>query len=187
MVNGHRNGRRGGSGKTCRFGKGVGRHHHSGRYGRRALVAARWPETRDRSTANLSPEPEELIVRGTWRRGARTEAEAILNKVRSVNMRIIKAEAIRDDFSAPKNVNPVKPLDVMRRTPPRTAVVDKSRCAGCGFCVAVCPEGAISIDEYVTIDSNRCNGCGSCVEGCPNEAILLSEPREAPAAAVVET
>ena len=187
MGKGRRDVRRSGSRGTCRSHKGIGRGPGDSHYPWRAAAIAPTPETSDSRKVNHSPKPEGLIVRGTWRRSARIEAEVILNKVRSVNRRILKVEGIQDDFPAPKNVNSAKPLEVLRRTSERTAVVDKSRCAGCGFCIAICPECALSINEYVAVDSNRCNGCGLCVEECPNEALSLSEPRQAPAAAEIET
>jgi pyruvate formate lyase activating enzyme len=44
-------------------------------------------------------------------------------------------------------------------------------CAGCGKCVAVCPEKAITIhEEKSQTDRNLCKACGKCVDVCPNEA-----------------
>lgn len=68
-----------------------------------------------------------------------------------------------------------------------TAVVDQEYCTGCGLCVDVCPEQAISmsLNYTVAIDSGMCTGCGSCVDECPNEAISLdrravAEPKAVP-------
>jgi len=51
--------------------------------------------------------------------------------------------------------------------------VDKSRCGGCGACVAVCPTGAITIGEdgKAAIDQEKCIKCGKCKEACPFNAI----------------
>ena len=50
-------------------------------------------------------------------------------------------------------------------------IVDKETCVGCGACVAVCPVGAISLEDKAHIDADACIGCGACVNGCPVGAI----------------
>ncbi len=81
----------------------------------------------------------------------------------------------------------------------RPALVDPSRCIGCGACAEVCP---ISVPDpfnaglsqrkaiyspvphaacapYV-IDTDACNRCGACLDACPTGAIrLMSKRREA--------
>lgn len=52
-------------------------------------------------------------------------------------------------------------------------VTDK--CAACGTCVAVCPFGAIIVDEkrgIAVIDAEKCTKCGLCVKACPLGAII---------------
>jgi pyruvate formate lyase activating enzyme len=45
------------------------------------------------------------------------------------------------------------------------------RCTGCGMCVDVCPENAISINDNISLtDRKLCKACGTCAEVCPNEA-----------------
>ena len=47
-------------------------------------------------------------------------------------------------------------------------------CLGYGDCVAVCPQGAISVENSVArIDARKCIGCGICVRECPNSIIHL--------------
>ena len=49
-----------------------------------------------------------------------------------------------------------------------------SACLGYGDCMAVCPEGAISIQNAVArVDSQKCVGCGLCAHHCPNHIIKL--------------
>lgn len=49
-------------------------------------------------------------------------------------------------------------------------------CLGFGDCIAVCPQGAISIDDnkdIAVIDYGKCNGCGLCVDECSQSLIEL--------------
>ncbi len=52
------------------------------------------------------------------------------------------------------------------------------KCAGCGMCVWVCPEGGIKIVEKegkrrAVIDYDYCKGCLVCIKECPVKAIVL--------------
>ena len=55
-----------------------------------------------------------------------------------------------------------------------------TKCTGCGRCVPVCPNGAISVGpnkdgKMIAItDRSRCIDCGKCVDICPNEARELA-------------
>lgn len=55
------------------------------------------------------------------------------------------------------------------------SVVNRLNCTGCGTCVVVCPQSAISMvlthsGVYMpTIEYDRCTGCGVCVKVCPIE------------------
>ena len=50
--------------------------------------------------------------------------------------------------------------------------VEDTRCTGCGACVEVCPEGAISLKgDKASIDQSLCNSCGRCLEACGDGAI----------------
>ncbi len=52
----------------------------------------------------------------------------------------------------------------------------QNRCASCGRCIEICPQGAIRIDdEYGLItDPDRCTLCGLCVDACYYGARELS-------------
>lgn len=68
--------------------------------------------------------------------------------------------------------------------------IEVDRCDGCGACVEVCPEGAISVvDGVARIDSASCSECEVCVPACPNGAIQVARPvavREEPTATIAE-
>jgi pyruvate formate lyase activating enzyme len=52
------------------------------------------------------------------------------------------------------------------------------RCTLCGDCVAVCPEGALAIqDGRVQVVEALCEHCGSCTEACRTEARQLAGRR----------
>lgn len=46
-------------------------------------------------------------------------------------------------------------------------------CTGCGTCVPVCPEGAITGGEGMihVIDNDKCTRCLACISACPEQAI----------------
>ena len=50
--------------------------------------------------------------------------------------------------------------------------VDINRCTGCGICVDICPQQAITIDNNLaTINEKLCIQCGTCAQICPVGAI----------------
>jgi ferredoxin len=62
--------------------------------------------------------------------------------------------------------------------------VATSRCAGCGACLATCPERALRVAPrrspapLVTL-LDRCTGCGECLEVCPADAFVELEAEAA--------
>ena len=49
--------------------------------------------------------------------------------------------------------------------------IDTEKCTGCGGCIDLCPQIAISmIDDVVTVDEEKCNECNMCVKVCPMKA-----------------
>jgi len=53
--------------------------------------------------------------------------------------------------------------------------VDKNVCAGCGKCVAVCPQKALSMsDGKSAVDVSCCIGCFECITVCPTKAVDIN-------------
>jgi ferredoxin len=56
-------------------------------------------------------------------------------------------------------------------------VVDVLVCRGCGDCVQVCPDAAITIaDKKARIDYNACTYCGICENICRVGALTITRP-----------
>lgn len=54
--------------------------------------------------------------------------------------------------------------------------IDRFRCDGCGICLDVCPEGAISLmDGRAFIEDSICKECAACQSACPQNAIIFAE------------
>jgi NAD-dependent dihydropyrimidine dehydrogenase PreA subunit len=50
--------------------------------------------------------------------------------------------------------------------------IDNDRCTGCGVCICVCRQGAISLqNDVAVIDQALCGKCGDCAEVCPEGAV----------------
>lgn len=57
-----------------------------------------------------------------------------------------------------------------------SVTVKEALCRGCGICVRVCPDQAISMQAGVAIiDQAKCSLCQKCIQICPTGAIQLSE------------
>lgn len=53
--------------------------------------------------------------------------------------------------------------------------VDRYRCAYCGGCVAVCPEGALTLAETQLLVGESCTDCGTCLAACPVSALHMGD------------
>jgi ferredoxin len=61
--------------------------------------------------------------------------------------------------------------------------IDRSRCTGCGWCVAACPPHVLSLEtihwqKFATLhDAPACTGCALCSVKCPFDAIAMVRQR----------
>jgi len=56
------------------------------------------------------------------------------------------------------------------------AVIDYSKCDGCGKCVEVCPFDALTIVEGRPIQNlKKCMSCNSCLSNCPSKALYMAK------------
>ncbi|MCR5665207.1 MAG: ATP-binding protein [Eubacterium sp.] len=113
-----------------------------------------------------------LILSGKGGTGKTTISAALI--------RLSQAKAIADcDVDAP-NLHLVVPKD---SKPQRyafmggdKAVVDATKCSGCGACENHCRFNAIHVqDGKAIVNEYTCEGCGVCTYVCQNEAVHLEE------------
>lgn len=75
---------------------------------------------------------------------------------------------------------------------PITCVLDnEDACWGCGLCVALCPYGALEIQDTekgrkVRVINVACKGCGTCAAACPQRAIDMKHFRDRQIFAAIE-
>ena len=52
--------------------------------------------------------------------------------------------------------------------------IDTALCTGCGGCVNICPECALTLDGNDKAQANdNCNDSGTCVRACPVNALSV--------------
>lgn len=59
--------------------------------------------------------------------------------------------------------------------------IDNQRCNGCGVCVPVCHERAMTVRAgKITIDAELCSTCSQCIALCPERALSWRQIHAAP-------
>lgn len=57
----------------------------------------------------------------------------------------------------------------------RDKLYTRQKCLGCGSCVQVCPQQALTLTpEGIVTDRERCTLCGRCADACPTQAMEIS-------------
>jgi len=85
----------------------------------------------------------------------------------------------RGDFPYHERIKPLVMAD-------QIAIVDDSRCSGCGRCIAACQLRLFAFEQIgwrkvaVLQDSARCNGCGACADMCAIGAVAMQPASEPP-------
>jgi ferredoxin len=60
----------------------------------------------------------------------------------------------------------------------KTIIWNENNCVHCGACTAVCPSGALMINNTnweLAFEKEKCLVCGLCVKACPLKVINISE------------
>ena len=70
----------------------------------------------------------------------------------------------------------IKPaVDIDYKTDKVYAVIDDAICNGCGRCINHICCATYMVDNSIQVDAEKCWGCGMCLALCPQQAISLHE------------
>lgn len=127
---------------------------------------------------------------GACRRGARTSQAGVPDEERPAGLTLseaaralleLRSTPLRTESEATEGAPSDHSIARWQPAPAVLAVVDQTRCDGCGSCVAVCPAEAIVVEAAAQVEPAKCIGCGQCVMSCPREAIVLETVSQAAA------
>ncbi len=100
-----------------------------------------------------------------------TKREGIFAAGMATGPKDIQTAVSEAEGTAIKAVNFVR---AKKEIEPNKAYVLSGLCNGCGECIEICPEEAITlVDEKAVINDIACSGCGLCIPLCPVNAIDL--------------
>lgn len=75
-------------------------------------------------------------------------------------------------LEVPGNIPYKDPMQSVEGAPMTVADI----CVTCGTCAAVCPTGAITVNDTVETDTSLCTKCHACVRECPTHARIMDLP-----------
>jgi dihydroorotate dehydrogenase (fumarate) len=78
-----------------------------------------------------------------------------------------------EDFRGIVTGSKIKTLKTVSREKTLIAVIDESKCVGCGRCTDICIFDGISYENKKAIVNQKCDGCGLCPYFCPAKAITM--------------
>ena len=93
-----------------------------------------------------------------------------------VSIRIKRSPVVRLDVAGPF-------LKLAKGVVTARPIVSRRECRACGACAGICPNGAITIEDYAQVDCRQCVECFCCMEACPYDAITI---RRSPLYAVAQ-
>jgi len=91
---------------------------------------------------------------------------------REEGLLILRLEGESADFE--KGLEYLEKSGVLIQPVSKDVVRNEELCTHCGVCVALCPAGALAVDEKtrkINFFGDKCNACGFCVTVCPMKAM----------------
>jgi heterodisulfide reductase subunit A len=83
-------------------------------------------------------------------------------------------DSVSDAQAASSQIVKFLSRDIMPLDPVKP-VVSETLCDGCGECVAICPQNAITVKNgKAVVEQLACNGCGACAVACKRNAIDIT-------------
>jgi len=132
------------------------------------------PDTISKAMSNLPKLRELVVLSGKGGTGKTT----ITASIATLSKDLVLADCDVDAADLHLVTNPTV-ITETKFFSGKEAIVDASKCSGCGLCEAACRFDAFQaqIDGTYSISPIHCEGCGLCVRLCPENAIHF-EPRD---------
>lgn len=117
-----------------------------------------------------------MVASGKGGTGKTTVAASLAVFLAKSGMKIVAADA---DVDAPDLLLALgggKTVSSTEIEASEKAVIDQSKCTGCGNCISACPFGAIVMQsDRPTVVRLMCEGCGVCKVVCPVDAVEVKK------------
>jgi carbon-monoxide dehydrogenase iron sulfur subunit len=122
-----------------------------------------------------------LICEFACSAGKEKSSNSLFSRIRVVNLEPRGSMAVSCVLCDKTPCVPSCPTGALRRSERGIIEVEEKRCIGCGWCIAACKFGAITLDPNKKVVSicDLCDGDPECVKFCPFEAIVYSTLEEA--------